>query len=91
VICRNLIAAQRRFCFQQFQLQVAQLLAARTKAGDPFQAKLLFQYLNLQLRVIEFLLLQRNCFSNCAITSAMKRSECREKGGSECVLTKLPE
>lgn len=41
---------------QQLQLLAGQLFAARPILRNPLQAQLLFQYLNLQLRILQFVL-----------------------------------
>ena len=46
--------ADAGFEFQQLQLQIAQRLAARAVLGDPLLAQPLFQNLDLQLRIFEF-------------------------------------
>jgi len=47
---------------QQFQLCVAELLAARTILLDPLEPQLLFQQLDLQMRPLQFPLELRDLF-----------------------------
>jgi hypothetical protein len=50
----DFFTADAGFYFQQLQLQIAQLLAARSVLGDAPQTQMLLQHLNLQPRILQF-------------------------------------